>query len=120
MEKLNYQNAKKSIESSIDALKKQLQELTNDYIESNKTFVEGSKVLITTEAQPYYKLNPVSNKVSEYVTKEEARFAFIVGYEVDYNHNVVPLLKKCKKDGTISKNNDYFNKRADTITEVEQ
>lgn len=49
---------------------------------------------------------------------EEKKFAYVTGYEIVSNE-VVPILMKAKKDGTISKLREYLSFKQVTIELVE-
>lgn len=49
---------------------------------------------------------------------EEKKFAYVTGYEIVANE-VVPILMKAKKDGTISKLREYTSFKQVTIELVE-
>ena len=74
-----------------------------DTISSNQKFPIGSKVCITTPAHEGWALS-----TREKITfPERKRYSYVTGYEICHNE-VVPILMKAKKDGTISKIRDYI------------
>ena len=102
MDKSYFEIKKKEIQSEIDSWKQELKDLENEYISSNQKFPIGSKVCITTPAHTGMVLS-----TREKITfPEKKRYAYVIGYEIRYNE-VVPVLMKAKKDGTISKIRDY-------------
>lgn len=52
------------------------------------------------------------------IVPEEKKFAYVTGYEIVANE-VVPILMKAKKDGTISKLREYTSFKQVTIELVE-
>ena len=71
-----------------------------------KSSLLGSKVCITTPAHTGMVLS-----TREKVTFPEAkRYFYVTGYEIRCKE-VVPILMKAKKDGTISKNSGLYNIR---------
>lgn len=103
MNKSFFETRKTEIQSEIDSWKQEMRDLEDEYISSNQKFPIGSKVCITIPAHTGCFLH---NR--ETVTfPEEKRFAYITGYEIQCNE-VVPILMKAKKDGTISKIREYI------------
>lgn len=103
MDKSYFETRKAEIQSEIDSWKQELKDLEDEYISSNQKFPIGSKVCITTPARTGMVLS-----TGEKVTFPEAkRYAYVTGYEI-CRKEVVPILMKAKKDGTISKNRDYI------------
>lgn len=104
MDKSYFETRKAEIQSEIDSWKQEMRDLEDEYISSNQKFPIGSKVCITTPAHTGWLLH---NR--ETVTfPEEKKFSYITGYEIRCNE-VVPILMKAKKDGTISKLRDYIS-----------
>ena len=103
MDKSYFETRKKEIQSEIDSWKQKLKDLEDEYISSSQKFPIGSKVCITTPAHTGMVLS-----TREKVTFPEAkRYSYVTGYEIWCNE-VVPILMKAKKDGTISKIRDYI------------
>ena len=69
-----------------DALRKQLEELKAEYIKTNSPIKNGTKVKISGK---------------HWGDTMHDDYAYLVGYTCEYD-NVVPILKKIKKDGTPS------------------
>lgn len=113
MKKKEYEKRRFDIEASIKALKEELNQLQDEYISHHKVFADFEKVEVITREHPYWRLD--SGKEPAGIIPEKRRHAFVVGYEIDWYHNVVPKLKKCKKDGTISLLSDCFNSRLESI-----
>ena len=91
MTKSEYIVNKQKIEDQIRDLRKKLKSLESQYIKSNRTFKDGEKVKVTNTS-----------------TGKE-KFAFVYGYTVDaLSNDLVPNLRMCKKDGTMSKVNIYL------------
>lgn len=104
MDKSYFETRKAEIQSEFDSLKQEMRDLEDEYISSNQKFPIGSKVCITTPAHTGWLLH---NR--ETVTfPESKRFAYVTGYKIQCNE-VVPILMKAKKDGTISKLRDYIS-----------
>lgn len=102
MDKLYFEKRKSEIQSEIDDWKQEKRDLEDEYISSNQQFPIGSKVCITT---PEHTGMVLSTREKVFFP-EEKRYSYVVGYEIRYNE-VVPILMKAKKDGTISKIRDY-------------
>lgn len=79
------------IKESRKELSEQEIKVKKEYIAANAKFKVGEKVKITNDG--YFAF-----------LRESERFAFISGHQIHLNQ-VVPILKSCKKDGTISE--DY-------------
>lgn len=106
MDKLYFKTRKEEIQSKIGSCKKEMKELENEYIVSNQKFPIGSKVCLTI---PAYELRGLGiNRIR--IVPEEKKFAYVTGYEIVANE-VVPILMKAKKDGTISKLREYMSFR---------
>ena len=102
MKKEHFITQKKLIEVQINNLKIELLKLKQEYIKSNAKFEVGQKVKIITPPHKFWIANG-----EEGMTEHKERFAYIEGYAVDHMNNVCPKLKKAKKDGTISKHDDW-------------
>lgn len=113
MEKSEFLTRKNEIENSIKALNDEKKRLENEYINSQRVFADNEKIEIITKEHPYWTLGS-GNEIAG-INPEEKRFAFVVGYRINYQNEVEPRLKKCKKDGTISKMDDYFSPRLDSF-----
>jgi hypothetical protein len=116
MEKQEFIKIKKQIKERMAALKEELIRAEKEYIESKKTFKIGQKVEITTPKQKGWTVS--SGKHEEVIIPERKRYAFIFDYKIDYEYDVVPIYKKCKKDGSISKIKDYVNKKFEIVKAV--
>lgn len=114
MDKLYFKTRKEEIQSKIDSCKKEMKELENEYIASNQKFPIGSKVCLTIPAHTVKLLWGNETKT----IPEEKKFAYVTGYEIVSNE-VVPILMKAKKDGTISKLREYIPFGQFTIELVE-
>lgn len=101
MNKSYFETRKTEIQSEIDSWKQELRDLEDEYISSNQKFPIGSKVCITTPAQEGWALD-TREKI---MFPERKRYSYVTGYEICRNE-VVPILMKAKKDGTISKIRD--------------
>lgn len=103
MNKSYFETRKTEIQSEIDSWEQELRDLKDEYISSNQKFPIGSKVCITTPAHESWVLGS-----SEKITfPERKRYSYVTGYEI-FRNEVVPILMKAKKDGTISKIRDYI------------
>lgn len=109
MNKSYFETRKSEIQSEIDSWRQELKDLEDEYISSNQKFPIGSKVCITTPGHEKY--NMFNRKI---IVPEEKRFAYITGYNIIANE-VVPILMKAKKDGTISKIMDHFFSKIERI-----
>ena len=105
MTKLEYIENKQKIEDTIRDLRQQLKSLESQYIESNRIFKDGEKVKITTKEHPFWTIS--KGKSVSGISPKRERFAFVYEYEL-FCDEPKPVLKKCKKDGTMSKVNDYI------------
>ncbi len=108
MDKKDYLQNKKETEAKIQAEKEWLAELKREYIESNAEYEIGERVKVVTPPHKYYSLGGGK----EGVTEHKERFAYVDGYEITYEGNVKPILKKEKKDGTLSKQKDHYNENS--------
>lgn len=102
MDKSYFETRKTEVQSEIDSWKQKLKDLEDEYISSNQKFPIGSKVCITTSSY----VGTVLGSGEKILVQGEQRFAYVAGYEIRFNE-VVPILMKAKKDGTISKQRDY-------------
>lgn len=103
MNKSRFLERKNHIQEEIESWKEELRDLEEEYISSNQQLPIGSKVCITTPAHTGMVLS-TREKVTFPETK---RYSYVTGYEIRYDE-VVPILMKAKKDGTISKIRDYI------------
>ena len=103
MDKLYFKSRKTEIQSEIDGWRQELKDLEDEYVSSNQKFPIGSKVCIITPAHTEWS----SLTLKKISFPEEKRYAYITGYEIR-NNDVVPILMKAKKDGSISKIRDYL------------
>lgn len=105
MTKEQFKSKKKNINSKINELKNEMIKLEKEYIKSNAKYPIGSKVCITTPASVYTSLHDLTSVT----VPESKQYAYIVGYRIEYFGDLKPLLKKVKKDGTISKTDLYID-----------
>lgn len=91
MTKEEYVEKKDLIARHIESLNNQGDELDAEYIESNKRFDIGEKVI----SQELKRNCPIGTMF------------YVGGYEI-WQNEVQPLLFKSKKDGSMSKNNSWF------------
>lgn len=110
MDKSYFKIRKVEIQSEIDSWKQELKDLEDEYISSNQKFPIGSKVCITTPAHTEMMLYN-NEKITFPETK---RYSYVTGYGIRCNE-VVPILMRAKKDGTISKNRDYITYETEII-----
>lgn len=106
MDKLYFKTRKEEIQSKIDSCKKEMKELKKEYISSNQKFPVGSKICLTI---PAHEVRDFANNRIR-IVPEEKKFAYVTGYEIVADE-VVPILMKAKKDGTISKLREYMSFR---------
>lgn len=103
MDKSYFETRKAEIQFEIDNWKQKMIRLKKEYISSNQKFPIGSKVCLTI---PAYELQGLDiNRIR--IVPEEKKFAYVTGYEIVSNE-VVPILAKAKKDGTISKVREHI------------
>lgn len=98
MNKSYFEKRKAEIQLEIDSWKQELRDLEDEYKNSNQKYPIGSKICITAPEHTGWKLMSKETVLFP----ERKRYAYVVGYEIRCN-NVIPILKKAKKDGTISK-----------------
>lgn len=103
MDKSYFKTRKAEIQSEIDSWKQEMRDLEDEYISSNKKFPIRSKVCLTIPAHTVRSLFGSKTKT----IPEEKKFAYVTGYEIERNE-VVPILMRAKKDGTISKLREYI------------
>lgn len=101
MDKLYFETRKAEIQSKIDSYNKEMKELKNEYISSNQKFPIGSKVCLTIPAHTVHLWGNETKTIPE-----EKKFAYVTGYKI-VSDEVLPILMKAKKDGTISKLREY-------------
>jgi hypothetical protein len=108
MKKKCYQERRCEINTGIEKLKHELNMLNDEYMDSNHNDLQvGEKIQIITPARNLRRLG--SDDIIPY--PEEIRIAYVVGFEIGGYPNtddVIPTLKKAKKDGSISKVNDWL------------
>jgi hypothetical protein len=114
MDKSYFKTRKAEIQFEIDNWKQKMIRLEKEYISSNQKFPIGSKVCLTIPAHTVRILCDSKTKT----IPEEKKFAYVTGYEIVSNE-VVPILMKAKKDGTISKLREYIPFGQFTIELVE-
>lgn len=107
MNKEEYKRKKEEILKKKILLEREESELKGKYICSSdiyKKFKIGDKVKIIT---PEHKVTSLlTGKIS--IVPEAVRYAFVVGYEIDFRSDVRLKLKAAKKDGEMSKKHDYY------------
>lgn len=91
--------AKKAIiQEKMDAVKREMMDLKQAYIDSNAPFPVGSKICIIN---PPFEGWAFDNRERIHIP-ERRRYAYIEGYTIIFDE-VYPKLKKAKKDGSMSK-----------------
>lgn len=105
MNKEEFKSKKEIINSKIRELNNEMMKLKKEYIKSNENYPIGSKVCVTIPSSVYTILDTLESSA----VPESKQYAYIVDYEIDHRDNVVPCLKKVKKDGTASTFNLYVN-----------
>ena len=103
MIKEEFKAKREIINSKIRELNNEMMKLKKEYIKSNENYPIGSKVCLTIPAHTVRILCDSKTKT----IPEEKKFAYVTGYEIVSNE-VVPILMKAKKDGTISKLREYI------------
>ena len=114
MDKKDYLQNKKEAEEKIQAEKEWLAEIKREYIESNAEYDVGERVKVVTPPHKYWTLGTRK----EGMTEHAERFAYVDGYEITYKGDIKPTLKKEKKDGTVSKQRDYYNEQTSYLERV--
>lgn len=87
MKKAEYKEKKELILENISQLRESFRNLEEKYIKENAEFVDGDKVEVNTTGR------------NDEIIKE---YGVVQGHIIYYD-NVIPILYKIKKDGTISK-----------------
>lgn len=90
MNKIEFENQIKEKESQIQALRDDIKNIKNEYIEANREFKDGDIVRVYSK-----------------VSSQDYELGFIDGYEISYGNKVMPIVSKMKKDGTKSKHRFY-------------
>lgn len=108
MRKEEYLLEKEDIKNRIQAEKDHLKELDSKYIRANLLYSIRERVKIVTPPYKYW------NKMTEHTE----RYAYVIGYEINYSGDVIPILKKEKKDGTMGQIKDYFNSNTSYIERI--
>ena len=104
MSKEEYIEQKEVLIMKIEQIKAQIKNLDKEYIEANKKFESMDIVEITTPAREVTNLFTGKKET----LPESKRMGIVVENYIDWENNVVPFVKKMKKDGTMSKNKDYI------------
>lgn len=107
MNKEEYNRKNKEILQKKILLKREERELKGKYIcdsDIYKIFKMGDKVKIITPEHEATSL--LTGKTS--IVPEAVRYAFVVGYEIDFRSDVRLQLNAAKKDGEMSKKRDYY------------
>lgn len=113
MKKEKYIAQVKALNETIRQAKLKLQKTNEEYIETNRKLEIEQIVTIRTPKHKTWVLG--SNE--ERIIPEQKRKAVVVGFKINRDMEVEPVLKKIKKDGTISKLNDYLYRHDKIITE---
>lgn len=90
MTKEEFRTKKEIINSKINKLNGEKEQLEKEYIESNQGFPVGSKVCITVPAH------------ERILVPEAKKLAYIADYEIDDNGEVVPSLRQLDCNGGMS------------------
>ena len=104
MTREEYISQKKELVKKIALLEAEQLELDKAYIEANKKVGSMDIVEITTPAREVTNLFTGMKET----LPESKRMGIVVENYIDWENNVVPFVKKMKKDGTMSKNKDYI------------
>lgn len=115
MRKEQYVELKNDLESKIKDLKNTLIKVKEDYLDSYGDFEIGEKVKIITPSRDH-RLIAGAKKV---ILPKSERFAFVKGFYINFNDDVVPSFSKCKKDGTVSQHSDHAG-RSEIIEKLKQ
>ena len=101
MKKHEYKLRKESILKKIIALEEELKSLKVLYINANRLFNTGDKVMVTI---------PESKSVfSDKVFPERVEYGYFSHDEVNFYCDIVPYIYKENKNGSQSKRRLYFN-----------
>jgi hypothetical protein len=125
MTKEDFLLKEKAIQEQMNLLREEYQDLKNEYLKAHSPWDINERVEIVTCRHPYWvdvRLRPFqrfddrSDEPSGYI-EESKRFAYVVGYTINYQGSVETILHKEKKDGTMSKHKDILS-RFDTINKI--
>lgn len=114
MEKETYKVMMERHQKIIGRAKLEIEKIINLYIENNRQFNIGDKIKITRPEHAAWSLGRKKQEET-FMVAESHKFAFVVGFEIDYNNDLKYLLKACKKDGEQSKNSEYYG-NSDILT----
>jgi hypothetical protein len=101
----------------MNLLREEYQDLKNEYRKAHSPWDINERVEIVTCRRPYWRLRLKQKYEPDGYHEESKRFAYVVGYTIDYQGSVEPILHKEKKDGTMSKQKDTLS-RFDTINKI--
>ena len=110
MKKHEYKLRKESILEKIIALEEELKSLKVLYINANRLFNAGDRVMIAI---------PESKSVfSDKVFPEKVEFGYFSHDEVNYHCDIVPYIYKENKNGSQSKHRLYLNSSTASISKA--
>ena len=110
MKKHEYKLRKESILEKIIALEEELKSLKVLYINANRLFNAGDRVMITI---------PESKSVfSDKVFPEKVEFGYFSHYEVNFYCDIVPYIYKENKNGSQSNHRLYLNSSIASISKA--
>ncbi len=119
MTKLHYQELAEFCNERITHFKAEIEKARIQYIEDNRIFKDGDKIVITTPEHPVWRYIKGGNGDSvESIVPETKRFAFVKGVNLDFKNDLRYQLFGCKLDGQPSKLSDHYGDR-DILTLAE-
>ena len=110
MKKHEYKVTKESIEEKIRTLDEELKNLRVLYINANRLFNTGDRVMIT--------IPETKSVFSDKVFHERVEYGYFSHYKVNFYCDIVPYIYKENKNGSQSKHMLYFNSSTASISKA--
>ena len=107
MKKEEFNLLKEGLKNQIEEINNKISELKVRYISENRKFNDGERVCITVlEHKEWY---------GDKIVPEQKRFAYIESVGIEYNGEIKYVLRKEKKDGSMSLQRDYYSSQQDIL-----
>lgn len=100
MKKEEFIEKERRLTDQIKSATKELSDLRKDYTEAHREFPDGAKVKISNLKSGVF------------------RYGYVVGMRINYKEDPIYVLKKAKKDGSISALTDYYNEFSEMLTPI--